>query len=89
MSTIKNMLIPEDAQKIVIGLGYIPTSYLPLFGIHSVLAVKEDNDNTFNIQIDAKTLEILSIYLLKYIWNNNGSKIVDVKRILIGGKHHK
>jgi len=74
-------LIPSDIRKEISKLGFFPITYVPLFELHSIVGLKDEQH--YNIQLN-EDLSVYSIHLLKYRWNATGAKILDINRVKIG-----
>jgi len=82
------MLVPKDVEKTMVELGFSILSIASLYDVWSVVGLK--GDKRYNVQLNKNDLSIASIYLLRYKFNQWGSRIVDVERALIqSGKAEK
>ncbi len=74
-------LFPKDVVKKAEELGFHVIVVIELYKVWSVVGLK--GERKFNVQLSKDDLSVDSIYLLRYKFNQWGSRVVDVERVLI------
>lgn len=74
-------IIPNDVEKKIVELGFTVIAVTLLYNIWSVVGLK--GEKRYNIQLKTDDLSVASIHLLRYKYNQWGSRIMDVERVLI------
>jgi hypothetical protein len=81
-------IFPEKIKAKIDELGFLTTAVVELYNLWSVVAIREGRH--YNIQLSKENLTVESIHLLRYKWNQFGSRILNVERVLIQHKNqHK
>lgn len=73
-------IFPKDVEEKITQLGYFVVNVIPLYKAWSIIGLKEEQK--YNIQLGAGNLSVLSIHLLRYRFNQWGSRVIGVERVL-------
>jgi hypothetical protein len=74
-------VIPKDVENKVTELGFDILGVVPLYKRWSVIGIK--NGKRYNIKLNESDMSVCSIHLLRYKYNQWGSRVLDVERVLV------